>query len=87
MSQPSNDPGGSLHSSKARSIYRYLHARLVDQEADELYFKCREIADDLGMSSKEIGVTMRQLQDADLDIEVEKWSWSKATTWRVKPSE
>lgn len=87
MSKPSNDPDASLPSSKARSIYRYLHARLVDQETDELYFKCKEIADDLGMSSKEIGVRMRQLQDADLDIVVEKWSWSRATTWRVRPAE
>jgi len=87
MSPHASEPDPPLHNAKARSLYRYLRGRLTDQETDEYFFKCREIADDLGMSSKEIGSLLGHLQDADLDIRVEKWSWARATTWRVRPQE
>jgi hypothetical protein len=50
----------------------------------EYYFKSKFIADELGLSPKEIGVLMTQLQDSVPDLEIEKWSNSRATTWRVE---
>jgi hypothetical protein len=50
----------------------------------EYYFKSKFIADELGLSPKEIGVLMTQLQESVSDLEIEKWSNSRATTWRVE---
>jgi len=50
----------------------------------EYYFKSKFIAEELGLSPKEIGVLMTQLQESVSDLEIEKWSNSRATTWRVE---
>jgi hypothetical protein len=52
--------------------------------AGEYYFKSKFIAEELGLSPKEIGVLMTQLQESVSDLEIEKWSNSRATTWRVE---
>ncbi len=57
----------------------------LKQKADdgEMYFKSKFIADEVGLSPKEIGALMVKLKDS-ADLEVEKWSYTSATTWRVK---
>jgi hypothetical protein len=52
----------------------------------ELYFKSKFIADDVGLSPKEIGALMVKLRDDATDLSVEKWSYTSATTWRVEPA-
>jgi len=84
MSPPTRESNGCLANAEARSVYRYLREQLGERDADEYYFKCKEIADDLGMTPKEIGSYVRQLRDADVEIRIEKWSWARATTWRVR---
>ncbi|WP_026190181.1 DUF7123 family protein [Halomicrobium katesii] len=51
----------------------------------ELYFKSKFIADEVGLSPKEIGALMVKLKESASEIEVEKWSYTSATTWRVEP--
>jgi CRP-like cAMP-binding protein len=51
----------------------------------ELYFKSKFIADEVGLSPKEIGALMVKLKDS-AELEVEKWSYTSATTWRVEPA-
>ena len=52
----------------------------------ELYFKSKFIADEVGLSPKEIGALMVKLKDS-AELEVEKWSYTSATTWRVEPAQ
>jgi hypothetical protein len=64
---------------KQRRILEYLRAN-----ADErTYFKSRLIADDLGLTAKEVGANMRAILDGEFDVAVEKWGYSSGTTWKV----
>ena len=68
-------------SSKEDRLKQYL----VDRAKDgEMYFKSKFIADDVGLSPKEIGALMVKLRDSATDLTIEKWSYTSATTWRVE---
>jgi hypothetical protein len=59
---------------------------LLDKAQDgEMYFKSKFIADEVGLSPKEIGALMVKLRDSASDLTVEKWSYTSATTWRIEP--
>ncbi len=61
-----------------------LKAFLREKAADgEVYFKSKFIADEVGLSPKEIGALMVKLKEC-AELEVEKWSYTSATTWRVE---
>ena len=66
---------------KARPLVEYLRAR-VREEAD-LYVKSRFIAEDINLSSKEIGSYMKRLTETDAGPTVEAWSYTNGTTWYV----
>jgi len=66
-------------SDKQHSILSYLREN-VD---DETYFKSRLIADELGLSAKEVGTNMTAIAEGEFDISVEKWGYSSSTTWMV----
>jgi CRP-like cAMP-binding protein len=62
-----------------------LHAYLAQKAEDgEIYFKSKFIADEVGLSPKEIGALMVKLKDSATAVEIEKWSYTSATTWRVE---
>jgi hypothetical protein len=67
--------------SKEERLRSYLKQRAAD---GEMYFKSKFIAEEVGLSPKEIGALMVKLKDSATDIEVEKWSYTSATTWRVE---
>jgi len=67
--------------SKEQRLADYLRAR-VDE--GEMYFKSKFIADDVRLSSKEIGALIVKLQDSVEDLSIERWSYTGATTWRVE---
>lgn len=66
---------------KATRLYNHLKTQVENQ--GELYIKSKFIADDVGLSPKEIGSLIPKLQDASLDLTIERWSYSGATTWRI----
>ena len=66
---------------KARPLVSYLRARV--REEGQLYVKSRVIAEDIDLSSKEIGSYMKRLQTTEIDLTVEQWSYTNGTTWRV----
>ena len=66
---------------KDERLADYLRARVED---GEMYFKSKFIADDVGLSSKEIGALIVKLQDSVDDLSIERWSYTGATTWRVE---
>lgn len=68
---------------KQARLKEYLRQRAAD---GEVYFKSKFIADDVGLSPKEIGALMVQLSESASDLEIEKWSYTSATTWRVAPA-
>ena len=69
--------------SKEDRLRSYLKGKAQD---GEMYFKSKFIADEVGLSPKEIGALMIKLKDSTVDLEIEKWSYTSATTWRVEPS-
>ena len=70
-----------------RSKEERLRSYLMQKAEDgEVYFKSKFIADEVGLSPKEIGALMVKLKDSATDLEVEKWSYTSATTWRVEPA-
>jgi len=68
---------------KEDRLKRYLAEKAAD---GELFFKSKFIADDVGLSPKEIGALMVKLKESATDLEIEKWSYTSATTWRVAPA-
>jgi len=67
--------------SKEERLKAYLTRKAED---GEMYFKSKFIADEVGLSPKEIGALMVKIRDSATDLEVEKWSYTSATTWRVE---
>ncbi len=67
--------------SKDERLADYLRDRVED---GEMYFKSKFIADDVGLSSKEIGALIVKLQESVDDLSIERWSYTGATTWRVE---
>jgi hypothetical protein len=75
--QPSEVPEPQ---SKEERLKQFLRRKADD---GEMYFKSKFIADEVGLSAKEIGALMVKLKESATDIEIEKWSYTSATTWRV----
>ena len=75
--QPSDAPEPQ---SKEKRLKQFLRSKADD---GEMYFKSKFIADEVGLSPKEIGALMVKLKDSATDLEIEKWSYTSATTWRV----
>ena len=72
-------------STEANTKEDRLKQYLLEQAEDgELYFKSKFIADEVGLSSKQIGALMVKLRDSAPEIEIEKWSYTGATTWRIE---
>ena len=68
-----------------RSKEERLKSFLKQKAADgEMYFKSKFIADEVGLSPKEIGALMVKLRDSASELSIEKWSYTSATTWRVE---
>jgi hypothetical protein len=82
MSQSAHPDDGTPHDKEER-LLSYLRSKATD---GEMYFKSKFIADDVGLSPKEIGALMVKLSDSATELEIEKWSYTSATTWRVAPS-
>ena len=68
---------------KESRLRSYLRQKASD---GEMYFKSKFIADEVGLSPKEIGALMVKLRDSATDLDIEKWSYTSATTWRVTPA-
>lgn len=62
--------------------------RILDHLSDGLsrgqqYFRSKNIAAQLGLSAKQVGVRLSGLADKSEDIDIEKWGRARSTTWRV----
>jgi|GEM_PF-97698 len=83
--QSSDDAADEPTAESTETKQQRLASYLREQAADgELYFKSKFIADDVGLSAKEIGALILKLQDSVADLSIERWSYTSATTWRVE---
>ncbi|PSQ07521.1 hypothetical protein BRC97_03655 [Halobacteriales archaeon QS_6_71_20] len=80
--QPS-DTDSTDDPSKEERLAAFLREKAED---GELYFKSKFIADEVGLSPKEIGALMVKLKDSACGLSIEKWSYTSATTWRIEPA-
>jgi CRP-like cAMP-binding protein len=81
MSTTADPSTDSDDASKEDRLKQYLLSKAQD---GELYFKSKFIADEVGLSPKEIGALMVKLRDSASELTVEKWSYTSATTWRIE---
>lgn len=70
-----------LPSEKTARLREYLSRKA---EGGEIYVKGKFISDEIGLTPKQIGMLMLQLQDKAPELTVEKWSYTGATTWRIQ---
>lgn len=68
---------------KRDRLRRYLRRRAT---GGEFYFKSKHIADEVGLSTKEIGALLPDLSHSATTFELEEWGYANATTWRVVPT-
>jgi len=65
----------------AERLEQYLRREAADGEA---YIKSKFIADDVDMTPSQVGLLLTRLRESDDGVDVEKWSYTNATTWRVR---
>lgn len=51
----------------------------------ERYFRAKNIAKQLGLSPKQVGVRLPRLAEKSEEMEIEKWGRARSTTWKVSP--
>lgn len=73
----------SDYTEEERRILAYLRESVA---RGERYFRSKNIAESIGLSSKQVGVRLPELADKSEEVEIEKWGRAKSTTWKVTPS-
>ena len=73
----------SEFSKEDRKILEYLRDSVSRGES---YFRAKNIAEHLGLSSKQVGARLPKLAEESEEIEIEKWGRARSTTWRVTTS-
>ncbi|PSP76535.1 hypothetical protein BRC81_13055 [Halobacteriales archaeon QS_1_68_20] len=73
----------SEYTEEERRILAYLRESV---SRGERYFRAKNIAESIGLSSKQVGVRLPELADKSEEVEIEKWGRAKSTTWKVTPS-
>lgn len=66
---------------KAWPLVAHLRERVSAEGT--IYVKSRFVAEEVDLSSKEIGACMRKLRDGPTELRVEAWAYTNGTTWRV----
>jgi DNA-binding Lrp family transcriptional regulator len=70
-------------SEEDRRILEYLRESVARGES---YFRAKNIAENLGLSSKQVGARLPKLAEESDDVDIEKWGRARSTTWRVTRS-
>ncbi|MBV0903158.1 DUF7123 family protein [Haloarcula salina] len=68
------------YSEEDRRILEYLRDSVSRGES---YFRAKNIAEQLGLSSKQVGARLPRLAEEADEVEIEKWGRARSTTWRV----
>ncbi|WP_135827057.1 MULTISPECIES: DUF7123 family protein [Halorussus] len=70
------------YTDEERRILAYLSESV---SKGERYFRSKNIAEQLGLSSKQVGVRLPKLAEKSEEVDIEKWGRAKSTTWKVTP--
>ncbi len=70
-------------SEEDRRILEYLRESV---KRGESYFRSKNIATQLGLTSKQVGARLPKLAEHSEEVEIEKWGRARSTTWRVTRS-
>jgi DNA-binding Lrp family transcriptional regulator len=72
-------------SEEDRKILEVLREKVSGGEA---YVRAKNIASQLGLSSKQVGARLPKLaeEEEEVDVDIEKWGRARSTTWRVTQS-
>jgi len=70
------------YTDEERRILSYLRESV---SKGERYFRSKNIAEQLELSSKEVGVRLPELAEKSEEMDIEKWGRARSTTWRVTP--
>ena len=73
----------SEYTEEERRILAYLRESV---SRGERYFRAKNIAESIGLSSKQVGARLPELADKSDEVEIEKWGRARSTTWKVTPS-
>lgn len=68
------------YTDEERRIVAYLRESV---SRGEQYFRAKNIAEQLGLSSKQVGVRLPQLAEKSEEVDIEKWGRARSTTWKV----
>ncbi|USZ68235.1 hypothetical protein NGM10_00485 [Halorussus salilacus] len=71
------------YTDEERRILAYLRESV---SRGERYFRAKNIAEQLGLSSKQVGVRLPRLAEKSEEVDIEKWGRARSTTWKVTPS-
>lgn len=71
------------YSDEEQRILSYLRESV---SRGERYFRAKNIADAIGLSSKQVGSRLPHLAEKTDEIAIEKWGRARSTTWRVTQS-
>lgn len=83
MTGSSEDQAQADLSEEDRQILDYLREQVSRGES---YFRSKNIANHIGLSSKQVGARLPKLDEETDDVEIEKWGRARSTTWRVTQS-
>jgi Mn-dependent DtxR family transcriptional regulator len=53
---------------------------------DEAYVRAKNIAEQIGLSAKQVGSRLPRLAEKSDEVDIEKWGRARSTTWRVTQS-
>lgn len=70
------------YTDEERRILSYLRESV---SKGERYFRSKNIAEQLELSSKEVGVRLPELAEKSEEMDIEKWGRARSTTWKVTP--
>ncbi len=73
----------SEYSEEEQRILSYLRESAA---SGERYFRAKNIADAIGLTSKQVGARLPQLAEESDEVDIEKWGRARSTTWRVTVS-
>ncbi|APX95948.1 MULTISPECIES: DUF7123 family protein [Natronorubrum] len=68
------------YSNEEQEILSYLRESAT---RGEQYFRAKNIAEAIGLSSKQVGSRLPHLAEKADEVDIEKWGRARSTTWRV----
>ncbi|MFB6140254.1 MAG: hypothetical protein ABEJ26_07445 [Halosimplex sp.] len=75
--------GPSVGRSSLTETQSQILSHLRERVDGIAYVKAKYVAEELGLSSKEVEINMGILAERADDVDIEQWGRSSSTTWKV----